>query len=155
MILGIYYKIPYDVMEKSILNLTKMNSRLQIRHDHNLKIYDDSYNSNLKGSLNALESISKEKGFKFIITPGFVEMDLVLEKEMKEYAEKIDKVIDYKFIIHSHSGDILYDMLNGKNAYLIDSFLDGYKIVKNFKCYHSKTLLIENDLTDYYERMNI
>ena len=152
-ILGIYYKIPYEEIELKIGDLKKPTNRLEVIEYKDITIIDDSFNSNKRGAIYALDYLSKQKGIKYLITPGIVENDNILKKEYKEYVKKIIEVCDYVFIIHSYSGDILYEMLNKENVYLVNGFSKAYEIVKAHNVKQAKVLLIENDLPDIYERM--
>ena len=125
-------------------NLKNVTNRLELKKD--LKgniIIDDSFSSNYTGFINALEYLKLYEN-KVLITPGIVETK---KEENKQIAKKIIEVCDKVYVVKSPTGDIIYDeliKLKYQNAIKVDSFKDAISQI------HDSTVLIENDLPDFY-----
>jgi UDP-N-acetylmuramoyl-tripeptide--D-alanyl-D-alanine ligase len=112
-------------------------------------ILNDSYNSNINGFLNALEILSLYSNKKVIITPGIVESGSVIRKQINTVANKIMSICDFCYIIDNKNTPFfteIFDKNNYKKYAIKTSFLEAFNSIKNEEI----TLLIENDLTDYY-----
>lgn len=151
LILALLYKIDKNEIQKRILSLKRPKSRLEIKKFDKLTVINDAFNSNLEGALTALDTLKRSSGIKFLITPGFVENDKVLNKLYISYSMRIKESVDYAFIIHSKTGDILYKYLNSNKCFLVNSFNEAYNLsIQAFKGVN-KTILIENDMLDINE----
>lgn len=70
--------------------------RLEPIVEGGVTILDDSYNANVKGAKDAIETLSYFDGRKFVVTPGLVELGIIEERENKKLGENlvgVDKVI--------------------------------------------------------------
>ena len=116
---------------------------------NNIHIFDDSYNSNINGFINALEILSLYDGKKCIITPGIVEAGKQIENINKKIAFKISKTVDFCYLIDNKNTKFLvkeFKNLNFNNYCVKKSFNNAFNEIKN----DTLTVLIENDLTDFY-----
>ena len=114
-----------------------------------LVILNDSYNSNIKGFLSALEILSLSKTRKYIITPGIVENIDKVNNINKQIASKITEICDFCYLINNKNAEIYvkeFKKLNYNQYSMKNSFQEAFLEVKN----KEGTLLIENDLTDFY-----
>lgn len=125
-----------------------------IKNPKGITIIDDSYNSNVDGTIAALDVFSAFCGRKIIVTPGLVELGKMQDLENMRFGRRIAKVADFAIII------------GGSNAYKIrDGLLDENFPFDNFKIVPSlndavkflteiakegDVVLFENDLPDKF-----
>lgn len=150
--------ITNDIFTEAIYNMESIPHRLSQSTLDNIYIFDDSYNSNIKGFLNAIDIINKMDTKKIIITPGIVD----LKNLTKEYNELIATkllIFDEIYLIDNHSSRYIknkLEELNYQNIYTYSKYKEAYSEVINK--YHQKdikvSLLIENDLPDNYLERN-
>lgn len=150
--------ISNEIFMESIYNMESIPHRLSQSTFDNIYIFDDSYNSNVKGFINAIEIIYKMNTKKIIITPGIVD----LKDHTKEYNELIATKLlffDEIYLIDNQSSRYINNKLkelNYQNIYVYTTYHQAYNEVLNK--YHQKdvkvSLLIENDLPDNYLERN-
>ena len=129
--------------------LENYENRLEIKKHNKMIILNDSYNSNIKGFLSALEILSLYENKKVLITPGIVEGGEKAKEQIFLVSKKIIEICDFCYIIDNKNTPIFreyFEENNYKNYEIKSSFLDAFNDIKNEEI----TLLIENDLTDYY-----
>lgn len=141
--------------EKEVINkikdLENPKNRLEIKHINNHTIIDNSFNSNISGFLNNIDLLSKSKDYKVIITPGVVELNKSSKKEHIKIANAIIDKIDFVYLINNKNTRYMkkeFDLKGFKNYYLCDTFKEAFNKAIDSK--KPSTILIENDLTDYY-----
>lgn len=144
-------KITDEEIAYSIKNIEPIPHRLSIRKDGNLTILDDSFNSNQKGFINALEVLQMSMKPRILITPGIVEMGVMAYEVNKSLASKIVNSCDWVYLVENSSSLAIRDGLldlGFEKFIVVKSFHDAYNdSVTNFK---EGTILIENDLTDNF-----
>ncbi len=74
---------PAEIAE-GIAGLRPVPHRLQKLENNGLVILDDSYNSNIVGAKNALETLRLFHGGKYVVTPGIVELGEIAEETNSE-----------------------------------------------------------------------
>lgn len=139
------FNVKYDTLN----DLCNYENRLEVKKYKNMTILNDSYNSNYEGFKSALEVLSLFNTKKIIITPGIVEAGMHTFDVISKIARKIIYVCDYCYIIDNKNTRIFTKIFNEngyKNYTIKRSFFEAFSEVKNEQI----TLLIENDLTDYY-----
>ena len=112
-----------------------------------------SFNSNFIGFKNAIKSLSLSGTYNILITPGLVEQDAVLNEYYKELSIMIKSAVDEVYLINNKSIKLLlkyFDDIKFKKYIVVESFKDAINLInkKNIDIFY--TILIENDLTDYY-----
>ena len=88
---------------------------------------------------------------KILITPGLVDQKEKLQEYYQELCYIIMHNIDYVYLIKNENINVLigYFESNNFNKYnVVDSFQKAFEQAKNQNVF--TTILIENDLTDYY-----
>lgn len=141
----------YDVDDiiRLLSSLQNYENRLELKHYKQLTILNDSYNSNINGFINALEILSLYEGKKYIITPGIVEGGTESNEMIKKIVEKIVLTCDYCYLIKNKNIPYFihyFTMYNYSNYKIKNNFFDAFEEIKN----EQLTVLIENDLTDFY-----
>lgn len=152
-IIAIYNGISLEKISNEILTIKRPANRLSIQKFKNFSIIDDSFNSNIEGVKNALELLGNQNNLRYVITPGIVDNDKILSKLYKMYCKYLKENTDIVIIINSPSGRKLYKMID--SAIMVDSLKEAYYLFFNSNINIDKSLLIENDLPDIYERMKI
>ena len=81
---------------EGIAKITPVPHRLQKICANGRFILDDSYNSNVEGAANAVETLRLFRGKKFVVTPGIVELGVLEEEENEKLGASLvglDEVI--------------------------------------------------------------
>ncbi len=81
---------------RGIEKIRPIPHRLELIRANGKYILDDSYNSNVAGARDAVETLRLFQGKKIIVTPGLVELGMLEEKENRELGELLvglDRVI--------------------------------------------------------------
>lgn len=148
-----HLNIKENIILDVIKNIEIMDHRLKLLKYDNFQIIDDSFNSNFQGFLNALDTISLSNTYNILITPGIVEQDTLLDKYYPLIANKIKNSINEVYLIKNKTIGVLEKSLkdvNYLNFIVVDSFKEAYNLIQSKKYKTKYTILIENDLTDYY-----
>ena len=154
-VLSYMYEMGYDlqILKRAILGFRLEKNRLEVKEFNNRIVIDDSFNSNYKGFIEALNILSDSKGFRILMTPGIVE----LGKYKLEFSEKL-----VEYIVNSSDAVILIGYFQTKElfnrlikynieVYLARNFMEGYEMYLAIaRTYDKSSLLIENDLPDLY-----
>ena len=152
-VIALHLGIDIKEIQKKIQYLENEPHRMQIRYDQNIKIIDDSYNSNIKGFKGAVDILNLQTNYRIIITPGVIELGESWERENRKLGEYIANKLDYVILVGKSVTRPLYLGLINKgfdesNILIVDTFKEGYEFAKSLN--KDITLLIENDLPDYY-----
>jgi UDP-N-acetylmuramoyl-tripeptide--D-alanyl-D-alanine ligase len=116
----------------------------------NYFILDDGYNSNILGATYALEVLKTHSGKKYIITPGFVEMNKEKELLVSLFSKEINNSCDVCILVKNEFTNLLGKYLSESiEVFYVNSFDEGFELFIANKPYNS-ILLIENDLPDAY-----
>lgn len=151
------YKLGLSVSEiaEGISLLTPIRHRLEVtKNDKGVTIIDDSYNSNVDGTIAALEVFSGFEGRKIIITPGLVELGRMQDLENFRLGRRIAKVVDYAILIGGPNAykirdglleeDFLYERIK-----ICPTLDDGVKFLSEIS-EEGDVVLFENDLPDKF-----
>jgi len=150
-ILGIKEK---DIVA-AIKKLEPTPHRLQLLKNNYCTVVDDAYNSNLIGAKEALDVLSKFKGPKIVVTPGFVELGSEQSQSNFILGGMIADVADYIIIMNNVnknellSGAISHNFQRGKIF-----FAENRKKQKELLSLLTSSgcvVLFENDLPDNYK----
>ena len=137
------YNISYEVIGQ----ITSVSNRLSIRKIGDYYILDDAYNSNILGAQYALEVLKTYNGIKFIITPGFAEMDSIKDELAIEYAQHIDDSVDHAIFIRNSFTLMLSSYIKNSKISFVENFKEGFNLFLKIK-ENKSILLIENDLLE-------
>ena len=148
-----YLNMDDDEVIKILSDLQPMEHRLKLIKYKNYQIIDDSFNSNFIGFKNAIKSLSLSGTYNILITPGLVEQDEVLNEYYKELSIMIKNTVDEVYLINNKSIKLLvkcFDNIKFHKYIVVDSFKEAINLIKSKNIETFYTILIENDLTDYY-----
>lgn len=146
-----YLKMDEEEIISNINNLHLPNNRLEIKNINNHKIIDNSFNSNSIGFKNNIDYLSLSTDFKIVITPGIVELKKESQQIHDELAKYLIDKVDFVYLIKNKNTYYMekeFKRQNFTNFKMVDSFKEAYILSINRK--EPSTILIENDLTDYY-----
>lgn len=149
--LAFYLGIDINEIIEKLKSLESVSHRLEIKYIGQHKIIDNSFNSNIKGFKNNIDLLALSKEFKILITPGIVELKLKTKEIHQELARYINNKIDYVYLIDNPNTNYMKDefiKIGFVNYIIVDSFTNAFKLA--VKTNQASTILIENDLTDYY-----
>ncbi len=143
-----YLEIDKNYLKEKIYQLKPSNHRCNIIDCKDYKIIDSSFNANLIGSIEAIKLLDKNK---YIITPGFVELQSESKSHHEQLALEIMKNNVIPILIKGNDIKYMIDAFdNNKYPYYVSStFKKGYSLFKSIKKDES-SLLILNDLPDNY-----
>ena len=138
--------IPLD----SISVAKSVSNRLSLRKFNDFYILDDGYNSNVLGAKYALEVLRSYHGKKFLITPGFAEMNKEKDTLLVLYSKEINKGLDCCILVKNDFTKKLADYISFDiKVIFVGSFIEGFNLFRSMKTDNS-ILLIENDLPDAF-----
>lgn len=141
------------ILKRGIYSFHGVKNRLELKKINNHYVLDDSFNSNYKGFIDALNILKEHDGKKILMTPGMVE----LGKYKKElFASLVDYIVassDIVILIGYAQTRSLYFRLKeyAKEVYMVRNFMEGYALyLAIIKKELNSMLLIENDVPDLY-----
>ncbi len=148
-------RIKIEDILKAIEELEPSKHRLEILKNNFCTIIDDSYNSNVLGSKEALNVLEKFEGIKIVITPGIVELGIAQSKANFEFGAMIADVADYIIIMNNVNKN---ELLSGAISHNFDRshifFAETRKKQKEILekiTVSGCVVLFENDLPDNYK----
>ncbi len=144
-----------DEIALGISLIKAISHRLEVYDNgKGMTIIDDSYNSNVDGTIAALDVFATFEGRKIIITPGLVELGRMEDLENFRFGQRLAKVVDYAILVGNPN---CYKIRNGL---LEGGFpLSKIKIVKELSeavkhleeiTKEGDVVLFENDLPDKF-----
>lgn len=139
---GRFFGVPPAKICYALENMEAVANRLKIIDNGEEVIIDDSFNSNITGALNAIDTLLSMPGKKIIITPGFVELGKDNEYGLNLLAKKCN-LCDVKIIVKNKK---LYQKI--PKSIFVKNFRQAMKEYKKIE--GRKALLIENDWPDNY-----
>ena len=137
----------FDLDYSNVEIIDSVPNRLSLRIIDDYYILDDAYNSNILGAKYAIEVLKSFDGMKYIITPGFAEMDLISDELAIEYAKYIDETLDHAILVKNSFTSKLAMYIQNTEISYVDSFKEGFNLFLNIK-WNKSILLIENDLLE-------
>lgn len=151
------YKLGLSANEiaEGISLIKPIRHRLEVsKNEKGVTIIDDSYNSNVDGTVAALEVFSSFNGRKIIITPGLVELGRMEDLENFRFGRRIAKVVDFAIIIgRSNSYKIRDGLLDEGFPYekikIFPTLDEGVKFLSEISR-EGDIVLFENDLPDKF-----
>ena len=149
-----YCGLDINILKRACLGFKVEKNRLEVKKINNMKILDDSFNSNYKGFIEALNILKNENGYKILLTPGLVELGKYNKKLMDNLVDYIVSSCDVVILVGYYQTRYLYSILKDYKieVYMVREFMEGYKlymcIAKHMK---DTVLLIENDLPEIYK----
>lgn len=137
-------------------SLTNIPNRLEKRTLKNgVTILDNGFNSNPFSARQALKTLSLFKGYKIVITPGFIELNDKQYEENFLFGKEISMVANELWVINKVNKDAIISgaKFNSDSVINIKEYDTFNKdIVNNLYNYDKNTVvLIENDLPDNYK----
>lgn len=154
-IIAYLYEMGYDLkrLEKGILSFKTDKNRLEVKKMPTYTLLDDSFNSNYKGFIEALNILRTHEGKKILLTPGMVELGRYKKELFENLVSYIASSADIIILIGYYQTKYLYYRLKkfNKEIYLVRNFMEGYRLfLMLLKNYEGAMLLIENDVPDLY-----
>ena len=154
---GLAYKLGLSLqqIQIGISKLQPINHRLELKKENGLTILDDSYNSNVEGSLCALEVLKLFKtGKKIVVTPGLVELGNKEKEENINFGKNIAKYADFVIIVNKTNLEQIKEGLLSEgfdeSKILAASSLIEAKLQLKDVAQRGDVILFENDLPDNY-----
>lgn len=138
-----------------ISKLQPINHRLEIKKENGITIIDDSYNSNVEGSVCALDVLKLFKNNrKIVITPGLVELGQMEKEENINFGKNIASVADIVIVVNKTNMEYIKEGLISENfpeenILFVSSLIEGRIKLKEI-AQKGDVILFENDLPDNY-----
>lgn len=154
-VLGYCYEMGYslEVLKRAALSFHSEANRLEMKKFEKRIVLDDSFNSNYKGFIEALNVLSTTEGTKILLTPGMVELGKYQKELMEGLISSMVRNCDVVILIGYQPTKNLYQKLKeyALEVYLVRNFMEGYRLYLSIaKSKKQSSLLIENDLPDLY-----
>lgn len=137
-----YLGMDIDIIKDAVIHLNNVDHRHSIKKINETTIIDNSYNTNVVGSIQYINEIKKMDGIKCIYTPGYIDLGSDNYICNKELYNKINEVFDIAYLTNN------FNMVDKKILHEVFDIKDAMNHFNNIK--GKKILLIENDLTDFY-----
>jgi len=136
----------------AIKSLVPTPHRLQLLKNEYCTIIDDSYNSNIVGSKEAMEVLSSFDGVKIVVTPGIIELGTEQSQANFKLGTYIADVADYLIIMNNINKNELFSGAISHNfrkerIYFADTRKRQKEILEKLTC-KDCVVLFENDLPD-------
>jgi len=139
------FGISNDFLIRKIAKIEPIPHRLQKIEVGGKLIIDDSFNGNIEGMLESIQLAKQHKGRKVIITPGLVEAN---EKMNKQLAEAINETFDVVIVTGSLNRKILCENIKKPNKiYLADKTKLEQVLAENTKI--GDLILFSNDAPNF------
>lgn len=147
-------EISDDDLISAIKTLTPTPHRLELLKNEYCTIIDDSYNSNIVGSKEAMEVLSSFDGIKIVVTPGMVELGSEQSQANFKLGTYIADVADYLIIMNNVNKNELFSGAISHNfrkerIYFAETRKKQKEILEKLTCKNC-VVLFENDLPDNY-----
>ena len=142
-----------NVIKKAMIGFKLEKNRLEYKKIKDRIIIDDSFNSNYKGYVEALNLLNNSLGYKILMTPGIVELGKYKNELMDNLVEYIVRSCNCVILVGYYQTKRLFDKLILYNieVYVARNFMEGYEMYLSIARYYKESsLLIENDLPDLY-----
>lgn len=140
-------------IDKLVSNIKQVEHRLEIKKIKDIKVIDDSFNSNEKGFKNAIDVLNMMKEEKIVITPGVIEQGKNSEKVNYELGKYMSDKVDFVVLVEKNCDVIkrgLLDQNYDENKIVIkNNFFEAWDFIEEYKNIN-KIVLIENDLPSIY-----
>ena len=153
---ALYLKVDIKDIVDSIYKLNPVYHRLELMQSENgITIIDDSFNSNVEGTIHALNVLSSFKtSRKVVVTPGLVELGKKEFEENVAFGERIAEKANICIIVNTINKEaIKKGLLNKKfdenNIYEVESLFLATELFKTV-LKKGDVVLLENDLPDNY-----
>ena len=152
-LIAFYLGVDLKKIKRKVRYLNNESHRMEIKYLDNLKIIDDSYNSNVNGFKNALDVLEVQSRYKVLITPGVIELGQDWEKKNRELGSYASSKTDFVVLVGKSVTRPFYLGLvnkgfNESNILVVDTFQEGMEYIRGLD--QEVVLLIENDLPDFY-----
>lgn len=144
---------PIHILKKGVFSFQGEKNRLELKKMNHFTVLDDSFNSNYKGFIEALNILKHHSGKRILITPGMVELGRYKKELFTGLVEYMVSSSDIIILIGYYQTRYLYRILKeyNKEIYLVRNFMEGYRLFLWIaKQYQDSMLLIENDVPDLY-----
>ena len=138
-----------------IARVRPIDHRLEVSvTDSGLTVLDDSYNSNISGTIAALEVLSSFEGRKIVLTPGMVELGSTQDYENMRFGKRLASSVDYAILVGTlNSYKIRDGMLECgfplEKIYIAKDLGEATAHLKKI-CAPGDVVLFENDLPDKF-----
>ena len=141
-------------IKNAISQLKPIPHRVELIEENGLTIIDDSFNSSVESSTNALGTLALFEGEKIVVTPGLVELGDSEYSENVAFGEKIAKVANKVIIVNKTNKQALSTGLiksgfDEKNILQVETLNDAKAKLKDILV-GGEVVLFENDLPDNY-----
>ena len=148
-------EVPREDIENAVKELQPTKHRLEIIKNNACTVIDDSYNSNIIGCKEALDTLNMFKGKKIVITPGMVELGNEQSEINFKFGGMIADVADYIIIMNNVnkneilSGAIAHNFKK-ENIFFAETRKKQKELLEKIVS-KDCVILFENDLPDNYK----
>lgn len=152
---GIELGVSETQLRAAAARLAPVEHRLELRSNGAYTVIDNAFNSNPSGAAEALYVLSKFDGYtKIAVTPGFIELGAMQEKENRELGRRMAEVCDVAVVVGKYNGGYITEGLKeanfGGKLITVDTLNEALGYIPSLEG-EKKAVLFENDLPDNFE----
>jgi len=142
-------------MAYAVQRVKPIEHRLQLRHEGNITIIDDAFNSNPVGARNAVEILGQfTTGRRIIVTPGMIELGEKQDEENRQLGAFMSGHVDLAILVGKKQTQPILDGLRSvdfppDNIKVHGSLFEAQAYLKSI-LQAGDVVLYENDLPDQY-----
>ena len=149
--------ISLSELKSSIRRIQPVEHRMQMIERGAITIIDDAYNSNPVGSKAAVETLKLFDGIRILITPGMVELGDKEDEYNYRFGTYAADSCDYILLVGRKRTEpikqgALESGFESRRCESFDTLSEALSYAYSIKDQGHKYILLENDLTDNYQR---
>lgn len=151
------FDIRLTTMALAAARMQPIEHRLELKHQGELTVIDDAFNSNPTGARNAVEILSEfDSGRRIIITPGMIELGDLQETKNRDFGQQIGEAnLDLVILVGEKQTEPIREGIratgfNTENVRTARSLYEANRMMQDF-AQPGDVVLYENDLPDSFD----
>lgn len=151
------FDIRLTTMALAAARMQPVEHRLELKHQGELTVIDDAFNSNPTGARNAVEILSEfDSGRRIIITPGMIELGDLQETKNRDFGQQIGEAnLDLVILVGEKQTEPIREGIratgfNTENIRTARSLYEANRMMQDF-AQPGDVVLYENDLPDSFD----
>lgn len=148
--------VSFENLQKAVMNIEKIEHRLELKKINGFTFIDNAFNSNPEGSAMSLEVLSRMPETRWIVTPGMIDLGEKQYSANKHFGELMKGRCDQVILVGPKQTEPIYDGLKESGfdmecVHVVEKVAEAFAYV--YKNADPKdTILLENDLPDAFNK---
>ena len=153
-VLAIELGLTNEQLNKAVLNVKRVEHRLELKKINGFTFIDNAFNSNPVSSKLSLDVLEMMPGKRIIVTPGLIDLGSSQDEYNYEFGKYMIGKCDFVLLIGEKQTQKVYQGLNDSN-YNMNNVLVFNNVKEAFSYIYNHfsiedTILLENDLPDAF-----